>query len=100
MHIAHSLAFNLGYVLGVGLCPVGWQSMHSVSYAWHALFLGKARWFGSSVNVPARTGIECGPTRPSVLGMNCPLQWATKPYLVGYDVLQGYHLHGSWRLGD
>ena len=37
MHIAHSLAFNLGYVLGVGLCPVGWQSMHSVSYAWHAL---------------------------------------------------------------
>ena len=59
--------------------------------------LGKARWFGSSVNVPARTGIECGPTRPSVLGMR---QWATKPYLVGYDVLQGYHLRGSWRLGD
>ena len=59
--------------------------MHSVSYAWHALLSADlaftpigpsstflARLVGSPVNVPARTGIECGPTRPSVLGMNCP----------------------------
>ena len=46
MHIAHSLAFNLGYVLGVRLFGRRVQ-LHRLPNSWVT----------SAVNVPARTGL-------------------------------------------
>ena len=64
MHIAHSLEFNLGYVLGVSLCGRRVQ-LHQLPHSWIPRDLG----FSRSGNLPIREALAllgftfncCGP---------------------------------------